>query len=631
MGGIAGIVDFRPGAIVERESIERMCSLIEHRGRTTGIHVREAAGLGHRRLAITDLETGKQPLSNEDGTVWVTFNGEIYNFRALRAELEGRGHRFVTQTDTEVIPHLYEEHGIDFVHALQGNWAIGLWDERRRRLVLTRDRIGRRPLAWSLKDGVVRFASEVKAILADPAMSREIDQSALIDIIRFGTTVESRTMFRDVSVVKPSHRLVFEDGRLVADDLYWDCNDVPLFEGGFEEAIDGFTEVLAAATAARIGGDVPYGLLQSGGIDSSLLASFIAEQAPGLRTYTVATGGVDDETDAATAVARHVGAEHTVIPLSDVDPVEVAPKIPWMLDEPFMNDGLIGNLLLSRSLADEVTVAITGDGGDHAFSGTWVHMGDALAEKVPRPLAPVGALAADAVHGLTRNRTARRLSKGFHGARVPQRSRWLVMRQHDMPIRHAGLLATPVWQQNGIDPEAEALAYYDRCTAPDHLSRVIYAEARWDLPPNDMMKVDRACAYGGMAARSPYFDPRVVEFAASLPAEWKGQGRALKILGREVARRRLPEEISRLPKTGLSTPMRDWMRGPFGEKIGRVLASDSFASRGVFDPKGAMTVLERHRAGRGDYAHVAWTMAMTEIFYRSFVDTFGMADERVWE
>ena len=320
MGGIAGVVDFRPGARVERETVERMCSLIAHRGPGRGHPRRRAPGSAHRRLAITDLVTGQQPLSNEDGTVWVTFNGEIYNFRRSAPALEARGHRFQTQTDTEVIPHLYEEHGIDFVHALEGNWAIGLWDERRRRLVLTRDRMGRRPLVWSLKDGVVRFASEAKAILADPAVSREIDQSALIDVIRFGTTVEARTMFRDVSAVKPSHRLVFEDGRLVSDDLYWDCNDVARVEGGFEEAIDGFTDVLAAATTARIGGDVPYGLLQSGGIDSSLLASFIAEQAPGLKTYTVATGGVDDETDAATAVARHVGAEHTVIPLANIDP-----------------------------------------------------------------------------------------------------------------------------------------------------------------------------------------------------------------------------------------------------------------------------------------------------------------------
>jgi asparagine synthase (glutamine-hydrolysing) len=296
-----------------------------------------------------------------------------------------------------------------------------------------------------------------------------------------------------------------------------------------------------------------------------------------------------------------------------------------------MNDGLIANLLLARSIGSEITVAITGDGGDHTFAGTWVHLGDAMAQRVPRPLAPVGAWVTDAGHALTRNRTARRLSKGFHGARIPQRSRWLAMRRHDMPGRHPGLLATDAWRVNGFDPDEEALAYYDRCTAPDHLSRVIYAETRWDLPPNDMLKVDRACAYAGMAGRSPFFDRRVVEFASSLPAEWKIQGRTLKPLGREVARRRLPPEIATLPKTGLSTPMRDWMRGPFGERVGRLLASDSFASRGIFDPKGAQTVLERHRAGRGDYAHVAWTMAVTELFFRSFVDTFAMPDERVWE
>ncbi len=438
MGGICGVVDFRAGALVERASIERMCALIAHRGPEQGVHVEGGVGLGARRLPITDLVTGQQPLSNEDGTVWVTFNGEIYNHEELRPPLEARGHRFQTKTDTEVIPHLYEEHGLDFVQHLDGNWALGLWDERRRRLVLTRDRMGRRHLMWSFKDGVARFASETKAILSDPAVSRDLDPRSIVDIVQYGIVIEDRTMFREISALRPSQMLVFEDGRLVSDGLYWDYYDVAPFEGTFEDGIDAFEDVFAAAVRSRLGGDVPYGVLQSGGIDSSLIASFVAGEGVPLRTYTISTGGIDDETDAATAVARHVGAEHTLIPLSKADPVEIAPKIPWMTDGPFMNDGLIANLLLARSIGSEVTVAITGDGGDHTFAGTWVHLGDAMAQRVPRPLAPVGAWVTDAGHALTRNRTARRLSKGFHGARIPQRSRWLAMRQHDMPGRHPG-------------------------------------------------------------------------------------------------------------------------------------------------------------------------------------------------
>ncbi len=632
MCGICGIVDFRPGAVVERETILAMCALLAHRGPNhEGVRIHDGAGLGHRRLTLTDLVTGQQPLSNEDGTVWVVFNGEIYNYKEQRVRLEALGHRFSTQSDTEVIAHLYEEHGAAFTAELEGNWAIGLWDETRRRLILTRDRLGKKPLVWMLKDSVVRFASEAKAILADPSVSRELDQHGLLDVIWFGNVVEDRTMFRDLRMLLPATTLVFEDGRLVSEEAYWDCNDVPVFEGEFEDAIASFSEVFSDVTRQRLMGDVPYGLLLSGGIDSALIASFIADHEPDLKTFTIATGDSDDETEAAGLVARHVGTTHTVIPLSDADPLAIAAQVPWMVDQPFWNDAAIANHLVARSVADEITAAITGDGGDHAFSGTLRQLGDSLAGSVPRPLAAVGAAAADLGHSVTRSRKARRLSKGFHAARIPERRRWLSMREYDLPIRHRDLLETALWRTNGSHPEAEALARYDRCTSPDHLNRLLYAETRWDLPPNDLLKVDRTFMYASIAGRSPFLDRRVVEFAGGIPVKWKRDGRTLKVLLREVARRRLPAEVVDLPKTGLAVPLRDWLRGPIGDKVAGLLSSESFAGRGVYDPQGAKTALERHRSGRGDYGYALWTMAMTEIFFRSYVDTFARPDERVWE
>ena len=335
---------------------------------------------------------------------------------------------------------------------------------------------------------------------------------------------------------------------------------------------------------------MPYGLLLSGGIDSSLIASFVAEHEPNLKTFTIATGDRDDETEAAGLVARHVGTNHTVVPLSDADPLAIAARVPWMVDQPFWNDAAIANHLIARSVAGEITIAITGDGGDHAFSGTLRQLGDSLAASVPRPLAAVGALAADAGHSVTRSRTARRISKGLHAARIPERRRWLSMREHDLPVRHRDLLETPAWRTNGSHPESAALAYYDRCTSPDHLNRMLYAETRWDLPPNDLLKVDRTFMYASIAGRSPFLDRRVVELAAGIPAEWKRQGRTMKVLLREVARRRLPAGVADLPKTGLAVPFRDWLRGPLGEKVGGMFASESFAARGVFDPRGAATL-----------------------------------------
>jgi asparagine synthase (glutamine-hydrolysing) len=213
---------------------------------------------------------------------------------------------------------------------------------------------------------------------------------------------------------------------------------------------------------------------------------------------------------------------------------------------------------------------------------------------------------------------------------VDDRRRWLSLREHDLPIRHRALLETPAWRA-GRDSEAEGLAFYDRSRSPDHLNRLLYAETKFELPANDLLKVDRAAMVNSTAARSPFLDRRVIELAAGLPADLKRRGRTFKWLLREVARRRLPADVARLPKTGLAVPLRDWLRGPLGERVGSVLASPSFAARGAYDQRGALTALERHRSGRGDYGHALWTMALTELWYRSFVDTLAEPDERIWE
>jgi asparagine synthase (glutamine-hydrolysing) len=635
MCGLVGIVDFRSGARVERETIERMCELVAHRGPNhEGVRVEAGCGLGHRRLTITDLVTGQQPLANEDGTVWVVFNGEIYNYREQRARLEDLGHKFVTQTDTEVIPHLYEEHGDDFVDHLEGNWAIALWDEKRRRLVLTRDRLGKKPLVWMCSDGVLRFASEAKALFADSSLPREPDPNGLLDVIHHGHTVEDRTMFKGVAMVLPATMLVFEDGKLASERRYWDFADVPRFEGDWEDAIDEFSTIFSDVTRQRLIGDVPYGLLLSGGIDSSLVASYIIEHEPDLKTYVIARGDDEDETHAAGLMAKHIGSKHHVVPPADGDPAAIAARIPWMFDQPFYNDASIANYLLSHSISGEVTVGITGDGGDHTFSGTLRHVGDTFgreARRAPRQLVAAAVSAADAATRVTTSRRVRQITKGLSGARLEDRQRWLSLRQHDLPIRRRQLLATAAWKTNGHDPDSEALAHYDRSRSPDHLNRLLYAETKFDLPPNDLLKVDRMAMYNQTAGRAPFLDRRVVEFAAGIPADWKRSGRRFKVFLREVARRRLPAEVAGLPKVGLAVPLRDWLRGPLGDRVGNVLRSDSFASRGVFDREGALAALESHRSGRGDFAYTLWTMAMTELWYRSFVDSFGQPDERIWE
>ncbi len=636
MCGIAGIIDFRADPVIDRRTLERMCALLAHRGPNhEGVRISARAGLGHRRLTITDLVTGQQPLPNEDRSIWVVFNGEIYNYRALRADLEARGHRFETRTDTEVIPHLYEEYGDDFVSRMEGNWAIGLWDERRSRLLLTRDRLGKKPLVWTSSGGVVRFASEAKALFADPAVPREVDPRGLLDVLTYGYVTEERTMFRGVSMLRPATLAVFEEGRLVSERPYWDFADVPPYEGDLEQALEEFSQLFSEVTRDRLIGDVPYGLMLSGGIDSTLVASFISEHEPGLKTYTIARRDREDETAEAALMARHVGSDHHVVELAAADPVVIAARIPWMFDQPFFNDATIANYLLARSVADDVTVAITGDGGDHAFSGTLRHLGDELAAAVGRAPSPVVAAGAGLAELGTRvvgpRRPLRRAALLMRASQLDRRRRWLALHRQQLPIGFRDLLGTPAWDAAGsYDPEEDALTYYDRCASPDHLNRLLYAELRFQLPPNDLLKVDRAAMYNGMAGRSPFLDRRVVEFAASLPAAWKRRGRTLKWFLRELAQRRIPPQLAGLPKTGLAVPLREWLRGPLGAKVAGVVASESFARRGLFDPDGARLAVAEHRSGRADYGYAIWTMAMVELWHRTFFDAFGEPDERIW-
>jgi asparagine synthase (glutamine-hydrolysing) len=636
MCGICGIVDFRHKPAISRDTVLRMCGLVRHRGADEGSYFSARAGLGHRRLKLTDLVTGQQPLPNEDRSVWVVFNGEIYNYASLRTRLEALGHVFETQTDTEVIPHLYEEYGDDFVSHMEGNWAIALWDERRERLVLTRDRIGKRPLLWMCTGGIARFASEAKALFADLSVPREVDPHGMMDVIHNGHVTEGNTMFRGVSMVLPGTLLVIEHGEVTSEDTYWDFSDQQPYAGSLEDAREEFSEILSDVTRQRLIGDVPYGLLLSSGIDSTLVASFIVEHAPSLKTYTVARGGRDDEVEGAGLMARHIGSDHHVLDLADADIPFITGRIPWMFDQPFFNDATIANYLVAQSISGDLTVAITGDGGDSGFSGTTRHLGDAVASRVQRAApgvavrAGVGALRA-AGRAVGNREVVRKAGLVMDAAQIDQDRRWLALNQQNLPIRHAELLATPFWRQNGYDPDAAVLAYYRRCTSPDHLNRVLYSELKYQLPCNDLFKVDRSFMYNTIAGRAPLLDRRVIEFAASLPADWKRRGRTCKWFLREVARTRIPPELIRQRKVGLSVPFRSWLRGSLGVKVERVISSERFARRGIYDQAGALAALDSHRRGRADFGYTIWTMAMTELWYRTFIDAFAEPDERIWD
>jgi asparagine synthase (glutamine-hydrolysing) len=637
MCGICGIVDSRSGADVRRAEVGAMSALIAHRGPDhEGIRTHGACGLGHRRLAITDLVTGQQPLSNEDGTVWVVFNGEIYNYKQLRAKLERLGHSFVTQTDTEVIPHLYEEYGDSFMTHMEGNWAIGLWDERRSRLLLSRDRLGKKPLLWTTNGGVIRFASEAKALLACTAVPREPSMAGMLDVLTYGYVTEANTMFAGVQMVLPATTLLFESGSTTPTETrYWDFASVAEYSGTLEDAKAEFCQIMSDVTRGRLIGDVPYGLMLSGGIDSTLVASFIVEHEPALKTYTMARGDAEDETTAAMSMARHIGSDHHEIPLDAIDPVAVGARIPWMFDQPFFNDATFANDAVAAAISGELTVAITGDGGDHAFSGTTRHLGEEIAAQVARAPAPVLAAAAAGSSIGTRlagsRPTFRRTHQLLRVSQTRPERRWLSLHQQNLPISYPHLLGPlAIESQVRFDAEREALGYYRACKSEDHLNRILYAELKFQLPPNDLLKVDRTCMYHNVAGRAPLLDRRIIEFAASLPATWKRTGRSLKWLLRQVAADRIPADLVGAPKVGLAVPLRAWLRGDLGAKVAQVVASRTFAERGIFNQPASIRAVERHRRGRADYGYAVWTMAMIELWYRSFIDQLAEPSADIW-
>ncbi len=638
MCGICGIVDSRSGAAGRRAELEAMSALIAHRGPDDeGVELQGACILGHRRLALTDLVGGHQPLSNEDGTIWVVFNGEIYNYKQLRARLEQRGHRFVTRTDTEVIPHLYEEYGDSFMTHMEGKWAIGLWDERRSRLLLSRDRLGKKPLLWTATGGVIRFASEAKALLASPDVPREPSMAGMLDVLTYGYVTETNTMFEGIHMVLPATTLVFESGRMTPSETrYWDFASVPEFSGTLDDAKAEFGQILSDVTRDRLIGDVPYGLMLSGGIDSTLVASYIVEHEPALKTYTVARGDSEDETRAAASMARHIGSDHHEIPLEAIDPVAVGARIPWMFDQPFFNDATFANHAVASAISGELTVAITGDGGDESFSGTMRHRGEGIAARVARAPRPVLAAASAGSSIGTRLAGPRPSFRRAHQLmRVSQTTpdrRWLSLHQQNLPISYPFLLGPAAIEARAkFDAESDALGYYRAGASRFHLNRILYAELKFQVPPNDLLKVDRTFMYSAVEGRSPLLDRRVVEFAASLPAYWKRQGRTFKWFLRQMAVDRIPPQLVSAPKVGLAVPFRAWLREDLGAKVAGLVSSPSFARRGIIDQSAAIQAVDDHRRGRKDYGYVIWTMAMVELWYRTFMDSFEMPDERVWE
>lgn len=623
MCGIAGIVGVR-GDSVDAATVHRMCQAIVHRGPDDeGIYAQGSAALGMRRLSIIDLSGGHQPIHNEDQTVWVVFNGEIYNFQDLRQELEDRGHRFYTQSDTEVIVHLYEEMGADCVQKLRGMFAIALYDLKRESLLLARDRLGKKPLHYALSDGRILFGSEIKAILAAAPELAGISTEGLLQYFYFGYINDPLTVFREINKLPPGHLLEYSDGKIEVR-RYW---DVPALgtrsAGSEEECLQELEWRLSEAVRIRLISDVPLGALLSGGVDSSIVVALMARACSGpVKTFSIGFRDESfDETRYARMVAERYGTDHHEL-VVDAGIEQTLEFLSGMLEEPFGDSSMLPTFHVCRMARKYVTVALSGDGGDELFAGY-----DRYAIAMNRQelnWMPQG------VTNFYHQHIHPRIPSGTYGrnrawnALLSTRDRYLddvsylpaLDRERSIFSREFLEAAAPL-----TSPLEQFRAYYDHAPASEALSRLMYLDMKTYLAGDILTKVDRMSMATSLEVRVPMLDHIFVEWAASMPVEWKFRNGTRKYVLKKLAERLgIPAELLHRKKQGFQLPLVGWMRNELKEQFLDLLLEPKTLQRGYFRPEAVRGLVKEHVSGRRNRSGVLWKMLILELWHRNFLE-----------
>ena len=620
MCGIAGIfglnAPLRPGA---RHTAESMTSALAHRGPDgEGFHVDERAVLAHRRLAIIDRAGGHQPMCNEDGSCWITFNGEIYNHRSLRPLLEAKGHRFKTSSDTEAILHAYEEFGPACVERLEGMFAFAIYDGRRQELFAARDRLGKKPFFYTILDGALYFASELPALAHAEGWTGELDLSALEGYLALGYFIAPATIFRNVFKLEPGHWLLASNGDLTTRK-YWDVTEFDTDHRGVDEIVEDVGVTLGQAVRDRLESEVPLGAFLSGGIDSGLVVSYMAE-ALGDRLVTASVGfgeSAHNELEAAGITAAHFGSRHyaeVIEPKLD----EVIGPVITGLGEPLADSSAIPTWYVSRAARKHVTVALSGDGGDESFAGYDFRyvphaMEDAIRRWRPASIAPVfGQLGASWPRGRNLPK-ALRIGTILDNLALDAAGAYYADLSFIKPPDVRTLMGRAPDRDPSSSPVYEAVTdAYRRCPSSDAVQRAGYADLKIYLPNDPLVKVDRMSMAHSLEIRCPLLDRRVVELAFRIPATLKQQGRTGKALLRQLARRRLPGRLWELPKRGFTAPISEWIAGGSARMFhDEVLGGGSRVSV-VVDTQDLRRRFGEHRDGVRDHGYSLWAVWVLE-------------------
>jgi asparagine synthase (glutamine-hydrolysing) len=636
MCGIVGIICNDRKSQVPSSDIERMCQTIVHRGPDDqGTYLNGPAGLGMRRLSIIDLATGQQPICNEDRTVWVVFNGEIYNYRLLRAELRSTGHHLHSNGDTEVIPHLYDELGTEFVHKLRGMFAIALYDERQHRLLLVRDRLGKKPLFYAVHKGRLLFASEMRAILAVAPELAQVDHKRLVHFFYFGYIPDPLTAYCTIQKLPPGHLLVYENGK-VSISRYW---NVPQFsedesksEGDWLEQLE---HELTESVRMRLISDVPLGALLSGGVDSSTVVSLMARANPApVKTFSVAFDKQDfDERHHARLVAQRFGAEHHELTMQP-DIWRTLNTLTELLEEPFGDASILPTYYICQVVQQHVKVALSGDGGDELFAGYdryAINFQREIFRFIPHWVGQFyrGTLFPWLPQGM-------RGRKFLYNVSLPFRDRYLdsisllsaMDRERSIFSREFLCL-----MEETESPREIFETYYDQAPSAHPLGKLQYLDMKTNLTADILTKVDRMSMAASLEIRAPLLDHVFVELATRIPARWKLNGRSGKYLLKKLAERiGVPWEVIHRPKQGFGVPLVHWFRNELRSGLRDILTDPRTLQRGYFNPASVCHLLDEHTRGERDWSLALWLLLTFELWHRNFLEPArsGTLFTRVW-
>jgi asparagine synthase (glutamine-hydrolysing) len=615
---------------VREPEIQSMIDILAHRGPDgQGVYLNTIAGLGHRRLSIIDLNTGGQPISNEDGTVWIAFNGEIYNYQKLRQDLLSLGHRFQTKTDSEVIVHLYEEYKEKCVNHLRGMFAFAIWDDKRRRLFAARDRLGQKPFFFVQRGHELVFASEIKSLLAfDPSLA-QMDFEALDQYLALRLIAPPRSMFKSIRKLPPAHSLTFDTHSGLRIERYWDVSYEPKLAGSDDDLVDELEARLIECLRLHMVSDVPVGAFLSGGLDSTLLVAILMKHVASepLETFSLALPYRDyDEAPYARMVAERYGTRHrekTIAPSL----VRCLPRLVWHLDEP--SDPLsVCTYLIAEMAREHVKVVIGGDGGDELFGGYDRYYGNRYASYyalLPKALRKYG------IGGILQF--------------VPD-GQWYKSRGHRLKWLHQASFLTggeryarslgyfyfdPVFRQQlygplmesvttSFDPEAQVRDLFDRAHASDTVDRMLYADSQVRLPDHSVMILDRMTMAHGLEVRSPFMDHELAEFAARLPARLKVRGHSLRYIQTRLAERYLPEALLNRPKQGFSSALPYMLKEEYRFLFELFLRKAHLARDGLFRQSTIQALLNEHQSGEADHGTRLWLILNSEVWYRIFIE-----------